>query len=283
MSHLNIFWHPHQKLWNANLIRSLHKISKNQRFKENVVTMVIYIDSVIWMVKTRIKYLLSGKTPGSKRFVLNYFDIGTHREAKELFLFIDRVLPDLNCICNIYAFEACTAFYEEARKRTGHIDNLKFFHAALCETVPEDRKIRLYYFGKDGLGNSIYRDKGEQFEDIPAKRLSDIIHGEKIPLEGAVNIMRMNIEGAEFDVISDLNNHNLLRHFHGFYGMWDDVWKIDPERDKVFRMLLKKESISTFPFNGRDLNHEFRINMIMENLRRTIAHTARKESIVRKQ
>lgn len=276
MSLFNIFWHPHQKLWNVNLIRFLHKVSKNQKLKEKILAGVIFLDTVIWMLKTRFKHLFHSNDFQSKKFVLNYFDLGTHREANELLLFMNHVLPEFNCTCNVFAFEACPTFYEEAVKRVGNISDIKFFNVALCDLVPENGKIRLYYFGKDGLGNSIYRKNGQQYEDVRAMKLTDIIKEQNIPLEGAVNILRMNIEGAEFDVISDLRKHGLIRFFNGFYGMWDDVWKINPTKDIEFRRLLKKEKISSFPFNGRDLHNEFRKKVILDNLKRTISGAAKK-------
>lgn len=48
-----------------------------------------------------------------------------------------------------------------------------------------------------------------------------------------------SMEGAEADVMEDLIAYDLLKYFDGFYGMWDDVSKIDQEKDRVFRGLLK--------------------------------------------
>ena len=34
----------------------------------------------------------------------------------------------------------------------------------------------------------------------------------------------------------------------GYFGMWDDVYKIDPPRDVQFRRLLREQHIKSIPF-----------------------------------
>jgi hypothetical protein len=62
----------------------------------------------------------------------------------------------------------------------------------------------------------------------------------------------MNIEGAEVDVISDLVESGLAKYIDGYFGMWDDMSKIDQTRDDEFRGFLTKNHIRPFTFNGRD-------------------------------
>jgi len=66
-------------------------------------------------------------------------------------------------------------------------------------------------------------------------------------------ILRMNIEGAEQFVIQDLIDAGLHRSIDGYYGMWDDLSKVDPSAAKTFRRLLRDNGISTITFNDRDL------------------------------
>lgn len=80
----------------------------------------------------------------------------------------------------------------------------------------------------------------------------------------------MNIEGCELDVIEDLKQNNLLKFFDGFYGMWDDVSKIDYEKDKRLRKLMKEAHISPYPFNGRDMQYNSRLRLIKKSLKLSI-------------
>jgi hypothetical protein len=63
----------------------------------------------------------------------------------------------------------------------------------------------------------------------------------------------MNIEGAEHFVIDDLLDARLHTSIDGYYGMWDDLSKIDPNDDSRFRQLLRDYRISKLTFNDRDL------------------------------
>ena len=64
--------------------------------------------------------------------------------------------------------------------------------------------------------------------------------------------------------------HDLIKYFDGFYGMWDDVGKINQDRDREFRTFLHKQNVHPFPFNGRDMNIESRKNLIKKSLHITI-------------
>ena len=71
-------------------------------------------------------------------------------------------------------------------------------------------------------------------------------------------ILRMNIEGAEQFVIQDLLDSGLTASVDGYYGMWDDVSKIDPKADRRFRRLLRANGITNVTFNDRDLPYRLR-------------------------
>ena len=87
----------------------------------------------------------------------------------------------------------------------------------------------------------------------------------------------MNIEGAEYDVIKDLVHSGLSERMDGFFGMWDDLSKIDIERDDDFRAFLLRNRIQTFPFNGRDLEHAFRKKCILYHVHTCILKALSKQ------
>ena len=57
----------------------------------------------------------------------------------------------------------------------------------------------------------------------------------------------------------------------GYYGMWDDLSKIDPERDAGFRRLLRRAGIHPIAFNDRDLAHPIRVWAIRYDLTTSLA------------
>ena len=63
-------------------------------------------------------------------------------------------------------------------------------------------------------------------------------------------------------MIADLVDGGLASCIDGYFGMWDDLSKIDKRRDNEFRAFLAKHHISPFTFNGRDLEFHFRVRCI---------------------
>jgi hypothetical protein len=89
-------------------------------------------------------------------------------------------------------------------------------------------------------------------------RLSEVL-GRFYKAHGEVpTLLRMNIEGAEPFVIDDLIAHGIRSKISGFYGMWDDISKIDPSKDAIFRRVLRANAIRTVTFNDRDIGHPLR-------------------------
>ena len=86
----------------------------------------------------------------------------------------------------------------------------------------------------------------------------------------------MNIEGAEYDVIEDLVESQLARYISGYYGMWDDVSKIDMQRDDRFRAFLAKNQIHPFTFNGRDIPWAVRMSCIEYDINTSVLTGMRK-------
>ena len=93
-------------------------------------------------------------------------------------------------------------------------------------------------------------------------RLSDWLRERNIVLGDRICLLRMNIEGAEYDVLQDLVENGLAAHIDGYYGMWDDISKTDIRRDAEFRVFLSRNDIRSFTFNGRDVKWRARMKCI---------------------
>ena len=89
---------------------------------------------------------------------------------------------------------------------------------------------------------------------------------------GGPVIVRMNIEGAELAVIEDLVAAGLDGRIDGWYGLWDDVGRIDARVEARFARLLDERDISPLTFNGRDVGYALRRLAIRIDLATSIRH-----------
>jgi len=239
------------------------------RVRKLVVGVIVFIDTILLWIRAigrRVKTvgptrLFAKARVPSGRLVL-YFDLGTHKDANELSWMIDKVLPHLGGDFRAYGFEAAPNFLNHVRERLGDRANVELVNAALCFTVPEGGTIRLYTAPGAGLATSVYREGFGEYSDVPALQFSQWVRSRNLDLGSSICLLRMNIEGSEYDVISDLVESGLAKHIDGFFGMWDDVSKIDQRRSDKFRAFLRQNDIHPFTFNGRDFTSGFRMRCI---------------------
>ena len=110
---------------------------------------------------------------------------------------------------------------------------------------------------------------------MPAVRLSEVLRSTQAAHAGPV-ILRMNIEGAELAVVEDLIAAGLHRRVDGYYGMRDDLSKIDPALDARLREVLDVHRIAPLTFNGRDLGYALRRVAIRIDVASSIRRADRK-------
>lgn len=108
--------------------------------------------------------------------------------------------------CNIYCFEPVKVFYDSIVERFKGIDKIKVFQLAVCD-VNETVK---FHIQKDSSGIS---DSGEANVEC--------VTFDKILKHDFVDLVKMNIEGAEYALLEDMIEKDLIRrcgniqvHFH---------------------------------------------------------------------
>ncbi len=266
------FWHPHQKLWNWSLVAWLEKWVPTRLGRRIAVRVIVLIDSAVLALRALLRRLMIlgparllglPALPDAARII--YLDIGTHREGYEMEHVLDRVLPGFCPRVAAYGFEAGGASYRRAAAKFAARPGVTVLHMALCHHKPASGTIRLYH-STGSLGDSLYRPT-DSFEDVPAVRLSEWIAQQRLDLPRCIAILRMNIEAAEFDVIRDLVESGQHQHIDGYFGMWDDVSKVDPRNDAPFRELLRRHGIHPLTFNGRDFASKLRLFAIRYDMR----------------
>lgn len=161
---------------------------------------------------------------------LNYFDLGMH-EGQEIALFLEAI-KDLSFLrsVNVYGIEASpqtfakavSKFHDEGRVR------FHFFNFA----VGSSEGVADLYLHPSSLGHSLYADKrGVTEAKIKVLTMRFSVFLKQIEgLPGAVNILKANIEGAEWDLLQDLAEHKLLSLFNLYLssseGQFSDIGKI---------------------------------------------------------
>jgi FkbM family methyltransferase len=190
-----------------------------------------------------------GKLETPQRKIV-YIDAGLHRSSAQIASMLEWFV--LSTSLRVYGIEAHPRYVRECRHRFAGERRVKLFNYALVGPDHEGDTATLYLDGKKGLGNSLFASRGEESIEVPAIRLSRLIREHDIASPGDIVLLRMNIEGAEMGVIEDLAEAGMVDLFDGFYGMWDDLYKIDPALDAKFCALLRREKIRNLTFNDRD-------------------------------
>ncbi|MCF6297594.1 MAG: hypothetical protein L3J08_06375 [Flavobacteriaceae bacterium] len=268
-----IIWHPYQKLWNIDFLKFINKAIPNKYIVGKTRKGIILLDTLLLLLRSLKRDFKRNKKYGNlfniKDVPINYFDIGTHKKGSEIEFIIKNLFDIYNFNYHVYAFEASPTMAYEAKEALKSFKEVRVTNLALCEDVPESGVIKLYK-SAGGLGNSFYKNDSNEYEESPADSLSNFIRNNKINLSSSINILRMNIEGAELGVLKDLYKNDLLKYFNGYYGMWDDLEKIDNHEQKYAKAFLKKINIDPFTFNGRDLKFNVRKKVILRDIKSAI-------------
>ncbi len=167
---------------------------------------------------------------------VNYFDFGLCG-GEELHWMVDYYFPQLGVeeYC-AYGFEAMFGYYNNVKMfyEMGEFQNDKVsvIHGAIADTHGE--KIKLYHH-PNTVGHSIFSTKdniSKQFEFVQSIIFSEWLLENSIVLEGCLNILKVNIEGAELHLFKDIIKNDLVKHFSFYIGSVFDVEKIQEFRDK---------------------------------------------------
>ena len=149
---------------------------------------------------------------------INYFDLGLYRGV-ELEWIVNQILPALGVEdYKAYGFEASSVYAEGVAKRYASNPKVKIEHVAIAD---KESIMRLYH-SPNLLGHSIYSTKNnvmlDKYEDVISTRFSEWIKKNNIDLENSFNIMKVNIEGAEWPLFQDMVANDLIKHIDIFCG-----------------------------------------------------------------
>ena len=180
---------------------------------------------------------------------INYFDLGVFA-AKEISWMTEKILPKLGIEdYSVHGFEACKTYCDHALHRFEDNDRINLYNYAVSDHNGEEK----LYYAENRVGNSIFKTKNNvtnEYEVVKAIKLSDFIKENMPTFDQDFNIMKINIEGAEWPVFKDLCESGLYKHFNIFCGQGHDVEKVEELSGIVddYYSLLKKYNITLHRF-----------------------------------
>ena len=188
---------------------------------------------------------------------VNYFDLGLHT-GLELNYILTHILTPLEnkklIDFQVYGFEASEKFALRLKEQYHpHPElNTTIVHKAISNT--ED-KIKLYRVNlkiqPNEVGNSIFRTKNNVTDDYV--EVEGIIFSkwlkENVPsYKDDINIMKVNIEGAEWHLFNDMVDNNILQYFPLILGAGHDVDKVSELDSDKYWKLIKDNNIKIHRF-----------------------------------
>ena len=190
---------------------------------------------------------------------INYFDMGLCYDAAEMHLFINHVVPKLKDITySAYGFEADPNSYKVVKNRYKDNINVRIENVAISNS--KDR-VKLYKSDNGGLGNSIFQSKNNvdpfKFYDVESNSFSNWLTENNIELSNCVNILKVNIEGAELYLWEDFKQNNLRDKFQILCGTTvHDINKVKELSNKVsyYYDLVKELNAELSIFTGTHTN-----------------------------
>jgi len=195
---------------------------------------------------------------------VNYFDLGLCR-GLELSAMIYQIFPYLEIEnYNVYGFEACKFYADNLDIYFREDDKINIYNLAIAD---KQKKIKLYY-SPNLVGHSIFKSKSNveenYYEEVNAIIFSEWLQENVPDFRNAFNILKVNIEGAEWHLFNDLAKNNLVKYFDIFCGQAHDIAKVAELSDKieVYNELLEKYSIVLHRFT----EHKPEQNVPMEKL-----------------
>ena len=276
-----LLWHPQQRLWNRRLVSAigsaLHRVP---RAAAMIVWLVMLADTLLlfaWVLRRRVR-LLGARSLAPlwrrPRAPVLWVDCGVHEHGDEIRLVRRWLAPRQEV--RIVAFEAASRQFAAARESLADVPCLDLRQQALVGPDHAVATVALYC-SSGGYGDSIFAVGGRGREDVAAVRLSRVLLSEHAHHDGPV-LLRMNIEGAELAVIEDLVDAGLDQRIDGYYGMWDDLSRLDSQLDERLRRLIAVHAIRPLTFNGRDVGYALRRLAIRIDVATSIRHGARRGS-----
>ena len=176
---------------------------------------------------------------------IRYFDLGLHRceELNDMQTFLPTITDDYE----IYGFEACPTHFKNYCSKYNEEKNTKVYNLAISNI---HNSVIPLYMCPNKVGHSIFSSKFNVNKnvkwDVNSILFSEWIKDNNIDLDNSLNILKVNIEGAEMYLFNDLIKAKINNKIHIYCGTGNDIEKIEDfneEKIKNYYQLLKDNNI----------------------------------------
>ena len=182
---------------------------------------------------------------------VNYFDFGLC-SGEEIHWMVNYYFPQLGIEeYSAYGFEASRQYYKNIKTLFESNQKVTIVHKALSETHGDT--VNLYH-APNTVGHSVFKTKDniieDDYEQVESIVFSEWIKENDIVLDGCLNILKVNIEGAEWYLFNDLVNTGLIDNFSIFLGTGHDIEKVGElkERAQEYYDLLDSHNVEILRF-----------------------------------
>ena len=171
---------------------------------------------------------------------INYIDLGVHI-GEEIDLVLDQY-SDYQDKYELYVYgvEANPSLCEYLNQRYEYFNEVKIFNNAISD---KSEYINLY-LGQGSLESSIFATKNnvtDKTVKVLGKKFSDFVNDNVEQFDTSVNILKLNIEGAELDVYENLIETDMFKDIDLFCGHpshdIEKVAELEPKRKRYYSLL----------------------------------------------
>jgi len=151
---------------------------------------------------------------------INYIDLGVHH-GQEIDLLLEQYIPYQDIYnLKVYGIEANPSISDALTEKYSDYSNIvQIFNYAISDVDGE--KVKLYLTPNIQLGSSLYPTKKNttnQYVQAISIKLSTFISKHIKNFNDSINILKLNIEGAELSVYKDLVENSLTNKFKIYCG-----------------------------------------------------------------
>ena len=142
---------------------------------------------------------------------------------------------------NIYIFEPVKSFYSIIKKKFETIEKVKPYHYGLADV---DKQLHISLTDD---GSSVFIKESKKTETIQLKSLVEFVKNNNINI---VDLIKINIEGGEYDVLESLLEENMITRFKNIQVQFHDfIIENATERMENIQKQLAKTHKITYQFN----------------------------------
>lgn len=162
------------------------------------------------------------------------FDIGGYKGewAKNIFC---RYMP------NIYIFEPVHTFSEHIKNSFIKNDKVHIFNFGLSD-INTICDIQL----SEDASSICTKKQNAILESIEIRKISDFILLNNIK---KIDLMKINVEGSEYNIIKDLHNHDLLKNIHTLQIQFHDFVDSAPQKINECQQILSQHHTKTWGYD----------------------------------